>query len=324
MEESSTTKHEEDQASLNSWGDVVSQFLIQAHEGSLRTALYPREWLGLKTRVSFGMGMPARIPWIALTAESMVVSEGIYPVYLYYKDLETLVLAYGISETREATETWPAEIFSISKTIEAYFNQKVARYGNSFVFRAYRVKINDGTLSIMYAETNDMATPIDLESDLNAIIEYYKKVLSLPQSAHWASDRDHGNQFQMEKQLEDFLIHNWKNTELGKKYDLIVEEGELLSQQYKTDIGAIDILARDSSTNGYVVIELKRNQTSDDTVGQIARYIGWIRKHMNVDDVKGVIIAGQYDKKLYYALEAIDNVEVFIYEVNFLLKKFQQ
>lgn len=97
-----------------------------------------------------------------------------------------------------------------------------------------------------------------------------------------------------------------------------------MSQQYKTDIGAIDILAKDSSTNGYVVIELKRNQTSDDTVGQVARYIGWIKKHKKVDDVKGVIIAGQYDNKLYYALQAIDNVEVFIYEVNFVLKEFQQ
>ena len=324
MEEISDIKHEEKPPLANSWSDVVSQFLLQAHEGSLRTALYPKEWLGLKTRVSFGMGMPARIPWIALTAEPMAVSEGIYPVYLYYKDLETLVLAYGISETRESTETWPAEIFSISKTIEAYFNQKVARYGSSFVFKAYRVSIIDDRPSVVYADTNDIATSIDLESDLNAIIEYYKKVLFLPHSAPWTSDGDHGNQFQMEKQLEDFLIHNWNNTELGKKYDLIVEEGELLSQQYKTDIGAIDILAKDSSTNGYVVIELKRNQTSDDTVGQVARYIGWIKKHKKVDDVKGVIIVGQYDNKLYYALQAIDNVEVFIYEVNFVLKEFQQ
>ena len=82
--------------------------------------------------------------------------------------------------------------------------------------------------------------------------------------------------FYMEKQLEDFLILNWENTELGKKYELIVEEGELISQQFRTDIGPIDILARDKRTGTYVVIELKKNQTSDDTVGQLARYMGWI------------------------------------------------
>ncbi len=126
----------------------------------------------------------------------------------------------------------------------------------------------------------------------------------------------------MEKQLEDFIIHNWKNTELGKKYDLIVEEGELLSQQYKTGIGPIDILATDKKSKGYVVIELKKDQTSDDTVGQVARYMGWIREEKKTDKVRGIIIAGEYDQKLDYALKAVPNVEVFLYEVDFKLNKF--
>ena len=41
----------------------------------------------------------------------------------------------------------------------------------------------------------------------------------------------------MEKQLEDFIIHNWEETELGKRYNLIFEEGELKSQQFPTDGG---------------------------------------------------------------------------------------
>ena len=46
----------------------------------------------------------------------------------------------------------------------------------------------------------------------------------------------------MEKQLEDFIISNWENTEFGMKYDLIYEDGVLVSQQYRTSIGKIDIL----------------------------------------------------------------------------------
>ena len=65
-----------------------------------------------------------------------------------------------------------------------------------------------------------------------------------------------------------------------KQYDLIEKDGELKSQQYRTDIGPIDILAREKNTNNYVVIELKRNQTSDSTVGQIARYMGWVEEHL--------------------------------------------
>lgn len=65
--------------------------------------------------------------------------------------------------------------------------------------------------------------------------------------------------FYMESQLEDFLIENWDKTELGKEYDLIEENGEIVSQQYPTDIGNIDILAQDKKTKQYVVVELKKN-----------------------------------------------------------------
>lgn len=129
--------------------------------------------------------------------------------------------------------------------------------------------------------------------------------------------------FYMESQLEDFLIENWDKTELGKKYDLIEEDGVIISQQYKTDIGRIDILAEDKKSKQYVVIELKKNQTSDDTVGQITRYMGWLDEHKtNGKLAKGIIIAAQYDTRLYYALKRVKEVEVYLYRVDFKLKEF--
>ena len=113
---------------------------------------------------------------------------------------------------------------------------------------------------------------------------------------------------------------------MGKKYDLIIEEGELVSQQFKTDIGPIDILAKDKKIGSYVVIELKKNQTSDDTIGQIARYIGWVKKHRaNGKGVKGIIIAGSYDKKLDYAIKAFEglDIDVYLYKVDFQLSEFK-
>ena len=315
--------HSVDQ-SADHWAGVLREFLIQADEGSLKTSSYPKEWLGLTMRVSFGQGMPARVPWISLVGEEMVVSRGIYPVYLYYKRLRTLILAYGISETEEAPETWPTEVFVSSRTIRAYFDQEVARYGESFVFKAYKIELEDSAPIIMYAEDEKIATSIDLKSDLATITNYYKKVLAQPHGDYVSRSEHAQGLFYMEKQLEDFMIQNWDHTELGNRYELIYEEGDLQSQQYKTDIGLIDILARDKKTGGYIVIELKRNQSSDDTVGQVARYMGWIKRHKETDDVGGIIITGQYDKKLDYALDAIANVEVFIYEVNFQLKEFRK
>jgi restriction system protein len=126
----------------------------------------------------------------------------------------------------------------------------------------------------------------------------------------------------LEKQLEDFIISNWVNTELGEDLELIVKDGELVSQQYRTDIGPIDILAKDKKTGAHVVIELKKGQTSDDTIGQITRYMGWVEEKLNDRSVRGIIIANGFDKKLEYALKRVSGVDVFIYEIDFRLKEF--
>jgi hypothetical protein len=268
------------------------------------------------------MGMAARVPWVAFIAPEMKVSRGFYPVYLYYKELEELILAYGISETSEFEQSWPVEIMNSTETIKAHFNKEVPRYGDSFVFKSYKIKVDSGKVDYFYSTDNKPSTEEDIEADLETILDYYKKIVSieiLPETSMQSQGL-----FYMEKQLEDFIIHNWKNTELGQKYDLIIEEGELLSQQFRTDIGPIDILAKDKKTGSYVVIELKRNQTSDDTVGQLARYMGWIKENKKDDEVKGIIIAGAYDRKLDYSLSAMNNVEVFLYEVDFKLSKFSK
>ena len=71
---------------MNNWNTTLNSFILQAKEGDLKTSSYPKEYSDLKMKVSFGMGVSARIPWIAFTAPEMQVSKGFYPVYLYYKE----------------------------------------------------------------------------------------------------------------------------------------------------------------------------------------------------------------------------------------------
>lgn len=305
---------------MNSWQFLLNEFLLQVQKGDLKTSSYPNEWSNLKMKVSFGMGSSARIPWIAFTAPEMQVSKGFYPAYLYYKEFNTLILAYGISETSEFYRTWPIEVMNSASTIKAYFNKEVSRYGDSFVFKAYTIKMKNRKVKFISNE-NKILTEQDIESDLLTILNYYKDVVSIEVKKEDSSIGQ--GLFYMENQLEDFIIHNWESTELGKRFDLIIEEGELISQQFRTDIGRIDILAKDKKTNSFIVIELKKDQTSDDTVGQITRYMGWIKKNKNEKNVKGIIIAGEFDKKLEYALEAVPNIEVFLYQVDFKLSEFK-
>lgn len=298
---------------------ILENFILQSKTNNLKFSNYPKIFSNLKMKVSFGQGGPARVSWISFLAQEMQTSNGFYPVYLFYKSENKLILAYGVSETSEYPTTWPLEITNNNKKIKDYLNNP-PRYGDSFLFKSYKIEINNNKVSF---ETDDkkIQTSENLIKDLNEIIKVYKNSISL-EIKDETSVVNRGLFF-MEKQLEDFIIENWKTTEFGKKYELLIEDGEVISQQYQTDIGKIDILAKDKVTKNYVVIELKKNQTSDDTVGQLTRYMGWIRKNKKDDNVKGIIVAGQFDNKLEYARTMVPNTEVFLYEVDFKLKEYK-
>jgi len=61
----------------------LNNFILQAQTSNLKTSNYPKDWGVFKMKVSFGIGMPAKAPWMALTLEGMQVGNGYYPCYLY-------------------------------------------------------------------------------------------------------------------------------------------------------------------------------------------------------------------------------------------------
>ena len=129
--------------------------------------------------------------------------------------------------------------------------------------------------------------------------------------------------FALEKHLEDFLVANWSQTNLGKSYDIFEEEGELVGQQYPTDTGPIDILAISKDKKTILVIELKKGRASDTVVGQIQRYMGFVNEELLEDGqtVKGIIIALEDDLRLKRALSMTNNIDFYRYEIEFKLIK---
>lgn len=307
--------------------EILDKFIIQSGfderqygPGGQIVKEYPKDFLDLKMKVSFGIGTPARVPWISYLAPGMNTSDGFYPVYLFYKKERKLILAYGISETKESKTSWPYEIEQNFKRIKEVID-KPPRYGESFKFKLYTIKIENSD-TIFLDENSKSCNSNDLDRDLTEIINFYKKAVSLEITKE---DTQIGKKiFSLEEQLEDFIIENWNKTDFGKKYDLIYDEdGHLISQQYVTKIGRIDILAKDKKTKSHVVIELKRNQTSDDTVGQLLRYMSIIEEDKKDANVKGVIVAAKFDERLKYALKKVNGAEAFLYEVDFNIKEFK-
>ena len=146
------------------YSEQLIAFLEQAKTGGLKTRHYKKNFSDITVKVSFGQGTPARVPWISFLKEPFTTSNGIYPVYLFYKEQNKLILAYGISETKKPSKKWVVEN---PKTIGEYFKENNLgipyRYGESYIFKVYNVD---------HLPNSDI-----LDKDLNQIINIYMDIM---------------------------------------------------------------------------------------------------------------------------------------------------
>ena len=133
-----------------------------------------------------------------------------------------------------------------------------------------------------------------------------------------------GPRFGLERHLHEFLRDNWNHLDLGRDWALHSEPGdEEAGYEYVCPIGRIDLLAKHRTEPKWLVIELKRNLSSDQVVGQVLRYMGWVQRHLAQpgEQVAGMVISHDADDSIRYALSAVANIELRLYEVEFRLKE---
>lgn len=124
--------------------------------------------------------------------------------------------------------------------------------------------------------------------------------------------------FSLEYQLRDFLASNLSTIDFwGKRLRLYVDPTGRDGIEYPTAVGPIDILALDD-TGAFFVFELKRAQSSDRVLGQVARYMGWVKQTIGRDvDVSGIIVSKSINRNLKYARTVVPNIHLFEYSVSF-------
>ena len=134
---------------------------------------------------------------------------------------------------------------------------------------------------------------------------------------NYTKEKELSESFVLERHLEDFIVHNWEKTKLGRNYKLV-------GNQLMTTTGPLDILALKNDESEYLVIELKKGRASDPAVGQILRYMAWVQKSKarSGQRVSGRIIGIREDEKLRMALSQVPNVEFLRYEVKFDLFEY--
>lgn len=128
--------------------------------------------------------------------------------------------------------------------------------------------------------------------------------------------------FALEYQLRDFLSQNLHSIQVcGAHLKLFVDPTGRDGVEFQTPVGAIDILAVDDS-GAFFVFELKRARSPDHAIGQLARYMGWLKQTLARETgVHGVIVAKEIGPKLRYAASVIPNVDLLEYQIEFTLRE---
>ena len=112
--------------------------------------------------------------------------------------------------------------------------------------------------------------------------------------------------FGLERDLQKALRANIDQLETGLK---------IVGEQINTKAGFIDIKAEDAKGN-IVVIELKAGTAQPEAVTQVLAYMGAVA---DVDKlpVRGILVAGDFHKRVIFASHAIPNLELRRYSFHF-------
>lgn len=132
-----------------------------------------------------------------------------------------------------------------------------------------------------------------------------------------------GSEFAYESDLKNYLAANLTSLETGLRlFDGV--EG-ISGIEFPAGGRYIDILAIDQA-GGIVVIELKVSRGYDRVVGQILRYMSWVKLNLatNGERVRGIIIAKNISKDLLLACSGLNDISLYEYQLSVSLSPVGQ
>ncbi|EJM12579.1 putative nuclease of the RecB family [Pseudomonas sp. GM18] len=127
-------------------------------------------------------------------------------------------------------------------------------------------------------------------------------------------------EFLLEKDLQRYLAENLGCIEPGLK---LYEDEDLRGIEYEAGGGRrIDILAVDRN-GAFVVIELKVSRGYDRVIGQLLRYMNWVRRDLAElgQKVRGIIVCRSMSEDLRLACSSMNDVELFEYKLSVAVTK---
>ena len=160
-------------------------------------------------------------------------------------------------------------------------------------------------------------------ASLRAAIKKYKTfrdadgyAIGTPESVELQTDRtvmvdeEVGQRIGLERDMQAALRINIKELEPGL---VITDDGA----ERSVDSGFIDITARDTSGTT-VVIELKAGTVGRQAIGQILSYMGDVISEEESGNVRGILVASDFDAKAKAAAKMVPNLILRKYGIRFM------
>lgn len=235
------------------------------------------------------------------------------PVRLLMHDMvASLGLVAGQSFSREQAVQWFAANYPNVKqgTVAAH----LIRLSTNIPTRLQYSPRADGSDDKFYKIDSSHFRLYEPGRDPTPVSELTPEVEEPSDVAHEAS-----TEFAYEHDLRDYLARNLHIIEPSLK--LYTDEG-ITGVEFPVGGRYIDILAVDG-TGGYVVIELKVSKGYDRVVGQLLRYVSWIKKNHaeSAQRVRGIIIAKQISEDLRLACSEVPSVSLYEYALSVTVKQ---
>jgi hypothetical protein len=100
------------------------------------------------------------------------------------------------------------------------------------------------------------------------------------------------------------------------------EDGKAVGGSYETEVGEIDLLARDDA-GGWVIVAIAEPDRGKEIVGDLLQRMGWVRRHLGQSgqEVRGIVLLDSLPDDLGYAAAAVsDTVEFRLYQMALTLE----
>jgi endonuclease len=209
-------------------------------------------------------------------------------------------------------------------TVDAHLVKMSTNAPNRFHFSAnashdllYRI---DSKNFRLYNSGTDPSPIYESKGNSDDESEHFAREEALGES-ETVHESSYGSEFAYERDLRNYLSKNLGKLEPGLK---LYEEEGITGVEFPVGGRFIDILGVDS-TGALVVIELKVSRGYDRVIGQLLRYMGWIRQNLAEDSqaVRGLIVAKEITSDLKIACMEARNIELFEYELSLTLTRIQ-